>query len=507
MALCCIASGSQTVDQKYALKKVAAFVLNGEVNPVYTEAIEKTLTKILDTNGRFEFAETASKENREDWNNTGVATLGRAGHITIPGSLSPRITSLKAKGADSVILAELAKTGESYQLLLAWVTTDAPETVASSEFRIDSRLTVDSFSTATENCWTQLVTSLPYQGSVISREGMRVIIDRGAPEAWKDRIIPAYTLENVDGELNLIETGLIQITDPQDNLSFGKILAENRPFQIELGQKFKFVDPAKFEDHLVLMRPDISRNLASISTEYFTPTRRLGFVDVDMGASFLSVSQLTANGKGASSANMIYPNGGIHGEIWVTRAVFFDAEVSGAIGSVTADTNSPSLQASTMCYQGQIGYRFRLQKTNDPSLYVKAGLYTQTTQVQNQNILVSGIVPSIAYTSTTYSGLLAGAGARFPASEKLAVHFDVNTLIFPSIAETPYTSGATILSASLMQFNLGGTYRLNDAIDLAANLEFFSSGAEFDGQGTRPVPINSIQQTFQTFKVGARYYF
>ncbi len=495
-----LTQASVELDKKYSLKKVVPVVLNGQQNPVYAQVIEKTLVRLLENHGRFDLDTEAQANLRDEWGAIEIAPLGRAGNLVLPTVFIQRLAAYQTVGIDSVIVASLSKEAEQYQLLLAWVTTNQSDVVASTEVKVDGRLTIDSFAIGTENAWNQLVSSLPYEGTIINREGYRVIIDRGAPEAWKKRIIPAYTLESVDGVLNLIETGLIEITDPQENISFGKILKENRPFQIEVGQKFKFVDPAKFDDHLVLMRPDIARNIASVSDEWFTPTRRLGFLDVDMGASLLSFSQLTSVGKGASSDNVIYPDGGIRAELWVTRAIFFDAEMHGSMASVTPTTTGQPLQATHLQYQGQLGYRFRLQKTNDPALYVKAGIYRHHLQVETS-------VAPIAFTSTTFSGLLTGAGARFPINDKLGIHFEVNALLFPNFEETPFTSGKEVTSTTLMQFSMGGTYRLSDAIDINGQIRFFSAGAELTGTGTRPVAISSIQQDARSLTFGARYYF
>lgn len=492
-----VSMGSGVLDSRYGLKKVAAFVLDSDRYPIYAHAVKTSLTRLIDQHARFELAENAN--DRTAWKNMGTIDLGSVGQIKLPGTLLPQLEALRP-GADSVILASIRNTAEEYRLLLAWVTTDNPQTVTSIQVTVDARLTVENFAIATENAWNNLISSLPYEGTVLSREGYRVIIDRGIPEAWEKRIIPVYTLEETDGNLNLIETGLIEITDPQEHISFGKIVAENRPYQVEVSNKIRFVDPAKFDDHLVLMRPDVGRNLASISSEWFTPTRRLGFLDVEMGASLLSFSQLSASGKGATSDDVVYPNGSIRGELWVTRAVFFQADISGSMATITPSTTNQPLQSARQRFIGQIGYRFRLQKTNDPSLHIKAGLLRDHLQIEASEA-------PIAFTSTTYSGLLAGAGARFPINDQFGVHLEVDTLLFPSFEEGPFSSGEEVNSITLVQFSLGATVQLSDVIDLNAKLCFFSAGAELDGTGTRPVAISSIQQDSRALTIGARYYF
>ena len=103
--------------------------------------------------------------------------------------------------------------------------------------------------------------------------------------------------------------------------------------------------------------------------------------------------------------------------------------------------------------------------------------------------------------------MLLGGGIDVPLDSRWGMGFGLNVLLFPSVSETPLTSGSQTEKAFGMDFEFKGRYRLTEAIDIDARAVFQSFSAEFSGQGTRPTRMASSSQSTRGIYAGMSYVF
>jgi Outer membrane protein beta-barrel domain len=489
LALSSLSSASPLLDKAYALRVFVPVVLNTEQEPVYGEHVENEIVKYFRGNPRFEVADKAFVTYKE-----------RLKTVYFPDPtapleqklewLKPSILELGAQGVDAVCVAEVIQSLDSYRISLLWVSTTSAEFVKSKEITVDDRYSLDSFTSATQTALGDLEKMLPFDGTLIKRDGFRVILDRAGTDLTKDQELTSYTVDDKDGKFILEETGMLKVLDVGDDVTFAKILVEKKPLEVNAGNKFLFsVEHA-------------DRDLAFSVEETRKFKSQFGTADVDLGMSIVSLSRVGSTGTAASASNVIYPGGSIHGLVWVTGKLFFQGGVDLATSGVSDPSgNSNSLSSSLFDLRGQLGYRFPLSLgTVGPTLNLRIGYGRHSFNVDSSTAPVS-------FNGMSFSGLLAGGGASFDLTNRWGVGFDVDLMLFPSLTETPYQSGALTTSVSGLDFNLKTYYHYSDSIDILLKLQFDSYSADFSGQGTGPVPVVSASQSGRALLAGVSYGF
>ena len=134
-----------------------------------------------------------------------------------------------------------------------------------------------------------------------------------------------------------------------------------------------------------------------------------------------------------------------------------------------------------------------------PVIYAKLGYGKQSYNL--------GTAEPIRFSSITYGGMLLSGGIRIPYDDALNLGAEINTLIFPSIAEAPFSSGSDQSQINCWDFVFKGTYSLNSKVDLEGRLIFRNAGASFSGDTARPDPISQASQSSKILQLGVSYYF
>jgi hypothetical protein len=134
-----------------------------------------------------------------------------------------------------------------------------------------------------------------------------------------------------------------------------------------------------------------------------------------------------------------------------------------------------------------------------PVIYAKLGYGKQAFNL--------GLVEPVRFTSIVYGGMLLTGGVRIPIQDSVNFNAEINTLMFPSLLETPYSSGMDQTNVNAWDFVLRGTYSLSPELDLEGRVIFRNAGAEFGGESPRPDPISQATQSSRVLQVGLSYYF
>lgn len=480
--------GSNELDKSYALRNFAAVVINTDQDPVFCEHVENEIIRYLRSRPRFEFNDdvyVAFKEEVRDiyLRDAKVSTQDKIEWIR------PQLQALKDKGVDTAVVAEVFHFPGQYRITLVMVSTNDLEYIAHKDLVVEDYTSMDGFTQTVIRGLDDLEKRIPFDGSVIRRDGFKVVLDRGFPDLRQGEELVTYTVEKRgEEEVVLEETGVIRISEVGDNISFGTIVVERKPKEVTTLNK------------ILLNVGDPSRELAFARESYGGPAKELGEIGLSLGASLVTATNAGLSGA-VSEGSKLYPGGSLRGEMWLTNKTFV---------GFNFDFNMSSLSNPSGQVQGSnindlrilVGHQFGLGRGEvwKPVFRIRAGFARHSFQVDNS-------ADAFSFNSMNYSGILAGGGVSFRITDKWGTGFDVHTLLFAGASESPTTSGSEMTSVNGWDFALFAIYHFNEDMDILTRLAFNSYAAEFAGVGTRPVAMTSATQSGQSFTVGVSYFF
>lgn len=481
-------------DARYAFRSVLAAVENISAETVHGPHVQKEMEKFFSARSRFELAVAAYRPFRR-----AVRENPRVDFAEVTAEkIAPILEPIGAAGADSAVLAQVQRDGENYQIVLVGAVLNPVQIFHSKVLPVPNHYLLQSFTEAIHQGLTELIQALPYDGSVIAREGYRVILDAGAPALKEGSRVSAFTVENTDHGPDLKESGVILIQRAEKNLSFGTVLVESKPLEVVKGNKIRFqnlgrlvVDTRPYQP----MGEDASRKLASVTESSSMEARvsTASFIQADLHAGVTLVGwDRTAAGTGETSNAMgFYPGAHLKARVALTRDFF--AEGSGYFGMGSVGTQS----SQTNQLRAQLGYAVPLGG------FIGAPLLTFQTGYSRTQFQVGEAPLTLSPSSVVFSGFILGAGFSLPITERISAGLEMHGLFGPSVTEgTGGTSGATLQSASGWDFSVRGGYRLTPSVRAEARLVFQTHAATFDGAGTRTVPVSNLTQSTRAFLAG-----
>lgn len=344
-------------DKLYSFRDIIAVVLDADRDPIFAETVENEVVRYLRSQSRFYYDDAAYVQMKELLR-TEESSASRGGGRERLKGLFKQIEQVKKKGVDSIIFVELKPNPEDYHVALYLLNTNNMDVLLNTEISVEDQNLADSFVKAVHLGLLEMLKQLPFDGTILSREGYRVVIDRGNPDFHPMQEIPAFTVERrEDGSVSLEETGLIVLTQVDDNISFGKVIVEKRPREITVGNK-------------ILIPERITLRRLGLAERPPPHPRQFGFVDVRLGASALSASSTPAAGGVGSSASLIYPGLDLNGELWITNRLFVQAGFSLGIWTLASTSNTGTVNENSTVSNGQflVGYRVPIF---DPNLGLK----------------------------------------------------------------------------------------------------------------------------------------
>jgi hypothetical protein len=505
-----VVHASPEADARYAFKNVFATVINTEPENVHAQYVQSEVEKYFATRPRFTLIPRAAEIFREVKDAPPLGELATAK----PEDVNAYALAARAAGADALVLLQVKRQGEEYSIAAVSIVPEPTEILFQQVVPVKDRFSLASFGAATVEVLSGVQQSLPFDASIIQREGYRVVIDRGAPSFQQGSRVAAFTLEPGATGLGLRESGVILINRVDRNLSFGTILVENKPLEVLKGNKVRYQNLGNMGvSALVASRPSspvFSRDVASrpeasstAETVAETPLERWAQVDVQFVAGIVTWNRTAADSGAFNSDTGFYPGAAVRGEIKLTKDFFAEAGGVFAFSSMgtmaTGTTTGVSSQYNQIRLLG--GYRLTLNTSGvGPSFLLRAGL--SRTQYQ-----VDELPSMLASSSAAFTGVLVGGGIAFPFSDNLNAGLEMNALLFPSLAEPGGTSGETASNVSGFDFSVKGVYRYSEKMSFDARLVFQTHSSTFNGAGSRAVPLASLSQSTRLFQAGIQYVF
>lgn len=494
---------SPTFDEQYGFKNLVVAILSSPPEPIHATQVEKELVSQIQKRMRFNYQAEPSSELKRNLE----AISGPA----VSGNLSerfeiyrPSLQAMKDKKIDAAILAELTRREEFFDLTLTLVSIEPGEVMAQAVQKIELPFSQERFAQKTAQAFGELVSNIPFDGSVLKRDGYLVILDGGKGVFAPGMRLPTYTLEKEEGKLGFNETGQILVQKVEDNISFGKVLVEKKPLEVLSGNKIRLSDKLATNDvpELIQSVNDANRDpAAEVIADFEVSKGQIGKLALNFGTDLVEFKNVSILGD-VETSNLFFPGVQLEGELWFTNRWFMDSTLGLGFGNYSNTVGQPANRQSSSLssFRLQFGYRINiLAPERGPVVYAKLGYGKQAYSL--------GTVQPIRFNSITYGGMLLTGGIRVPASDTLNLGAEINTLIFPSIAETPFVSGLDPSQINSWDLAFKAAYSLNSNLDLEGRLVLRNSGADFAGDGDRPDPITKATQSSKILQVGISYYF
>lgn len=494
---------SPTLDQQYGFKNIVVAVLSSPPEPIHSAQVENELITQIQKRMRFNYQAPPSVELKKSLQ--AVSGPSVAGNLTERFEIyRPSLQAMKDKNTDAAILVELSRREEVFDLTLTLVSVEPGEVMAQAVQKIEPPYSQEKFTQKTAQAFTELMRNIPFDGTVLKRDGYLVVLDGGKGTFSPGMRLPTYTVEKEEGKLTFNETGQILVQKVEEDLSFGKVLVERKPLEVLSGNKLRLADKLATNDVPELMQSvtDQNREPASeLVADFEVSKGEIGRIAVNFGTDLVEFKNLATSGS-VDSANVFFPGAQIEGELWFTSRWYIDSSLGLSFGRYGNSLNQPTLRetSSLSSFRLQFGYRMNiLAPEKGPVIYAKLGYGKQAYNL--------GTTEPLRFTSITYGGMLLTGGIRIPSGENLNLGAEINTLIFPSIAEAPFSSGSDPSQINCWDLVFKTSYSLNSRVDLDGRLIFRNSGSDFSGATDRPDPINQATQSSKILQLGVSYYF
>jgi hypothetical protein len=508
---------SPALDARYTLRRTVGIVVDAPQQPVYGTQMELELSRLARADSRFDWSDEGFLKAREWVKKTPPAQRPEAAGIEPWRDL---LAELARGGAQSAVIAWIqpGEDGCRVALWLVAIGSGNPEIVARAQADAGARPALLDIAAAVKKDWDDLLRTVPFEATILRREGYRVVLDRGKPTFHEGMRLSAYTLEHEDGipngPLQLVETGLIQLTQVESDFAFGRIVVEWKPREVTAQNKIRLASAAAFAGEKGPLFPFFDIPLID-SPRYPSGTNSAtvvgappppvvagqpayGSLTIDLSGSSISMNHTSSQGSQYSS-NSFFPGAALRFEGWLTRVFFGDISYGFGIGDW--ETLASRLNGSYNQLRIQGGYRWNMLGTElGPSLRARIG-YSST------HFGVDPSPDSSAPSAAGYHGILIGGDFVFPFTARFGLGLQGNALLFPSLAEDHGTSGAQVTGVSAWDFALAAYYQWDAVFCIDARFEFETLQASFSGVGTAANSLAAMSTGGNSLLLGLTYRF
>lgn len=503
-----VSFGSSPLDDQYSYKGFVVGIINSKSQPVFSEQVESELVSLLQANPRFEFLE----KNQEAFK-AGLKKMSfkafRPENLDKLKELDSLFKEQYVNGTRAVILGEVISKDESdYEVALSLVVTATSEIIATESASVVNPKVLESFSGAAREAMGELVKKIPFDASIVRRDGYLVVLDRGARVFRPGTQVSVFTTEMRDGKLVLEETGLIGITQAEENLTFGKVMVEKRPHEVARGNKVQFSDSPPMEVAHLLDASE-RREPASLWGNEFEVTKgKLGIVSLDLGPTLVNFTNTKTSGA-EQSANRFSVTGAFSGELWLTSKYYLNLGFNyGSASLVNSNVaNAQPVGLSISSFRALVGYRLNLfAPSSGPIIYFRAGYGTQ-------NFSIAEETEPMIFVSTSYSGPMISGGVGVPLNDKLGLGLDISSLVLTTVAENPIKNGTNHSNVAAWTIQFRGNYNLQKDLDIVGKLYFQRFGSDFSSavvgssSSASSTSVASTSQSTKGLMLGLTYYY
>lgn len=410
---------------------------------------------------------------------------------------------IKKNNSDGLLHLQLSKGSQGLRFQLGLFTKKTGFLWAYSDFLEKQKFDLEYTRSVIDNLYQQVLSQLPYQGLLLSRNGSKVTINRGALAQLRP-----------DQELNVIQVisvkrhpqfqfvihvekeiiGKVRLTKIDETLSFGYILFEKEPQVIQPGLKLVFRDPVSYPklvdsknesivEHL-LARGDGEVMMQGDSKEWVPqnlPT--FGRMHAMLGIGELDASTNLSTAGSLQSLTSMALNAQFDADFWMNQSWFIRAGInqgSAQVRNPLPDSSPNRLNFSLQSTKLALGIDLEVDENiYGPRLQALLGISQFHSTVTESN--------PTSFTTNEFYGTAVGLvgfmpleenGSRWGLGAEIWYHFN------PRLNEKPVDSGSA-KNIHMSQISGALYYHTRPNLYWVSRLTVDAYRARFSGTGTR----------------------
>jgi len=503
-------SFKSSLDEELTIKGVVVAPVVDNVSNIYSMPLTNQLRAIAESNKQWSVSDWP--ENRR---------------IT-PEELEEKPTLvqqiLQRTNSQGLLIARLSKGPRGISLKLNLFSGKEGLLTAQDSIEDFQGFEVADLRVQLETLYKRILNKLPFQGQILSRRANLLTINVGQSVGFKEgdvlNVVQIIKINRHPKFKFIVSTekeilGRIVITKTDDYLSFANIEMERDTNVIQPNQKVLAIEFKTYTSPEVPATPGLAKDLAQRPDAPIAfgdkpgpwlprsaPT--FGKVALLFGLGPYSINNTLNTAGAVESRQTLTPSLNLESEMWITQQWFASLELRQFLASMKNDlAGSGPSQLNLNSLQTSLHFGYNVLLGEDfwgPKMQIFLGQTSFKSTIDQSS--------PTAFTSMSFSSMSLGLGMSFPVSDEFPLTLAGKLKYFwnPSVSESPVTSGSSS-SARMGQFNVSGTYRLKQHLNLRGDLNYDLYSASFSGLGTRSDSASSASHKITTIGAGFEYLF
>lgn len=504
------ATYKSAIDEQLTIRKITVLPGSDNTDGIYARPLETHLVSLVKQSHRWEYAES------------GITSLPKT-PLDLEENPDLVKSVLAPLDADAAVLPIVTRGPRGLSIRLDLFLKSDGKMLAQETVRDYTRFEMVDVKAVMSGMYKKLITSVPYEGLLLSRQGTRVTMNLGKTDGVKvDQTVSVIQIISntrhpkfgflISTEKEIL--GQVKVLKVDDTLSFGVIISEKERGAIRRLAKISGVKPIDYGeaqtlssngDNDVRSRPDNGIAFGDSAKEWL-PTKAPSFGQVGLKAGLGSYTGSTnVTGVGSLEArSAFFPMLSVSGELWLNPQWTVIADITQGIISTPnpRQVSSPgTLNHALSKYSMALGYNFLIHDDFfGPKFQLKAGF-------NFYRMFVDDASPQ-AFTTVNYSGFLLGLGLYFPIADNSpwAVGGDFAMTLFSKLTEAPVSSGDSA-NNTINDFSLFIERKVAINLKARGSLDFSLYSSSLTGAGTRTETATSISQRVVGVGAGLIYQF
>ncbi len=501
------ARASQELDRKYSLESVGFLRSWDNVDGLFSEYVSQAYKDYFSKQSRFTLQDVTKADALLAKSKIPYNRLLEDKRILTQISRSLR--------AETIIRTKVQKEGPQYRFSLDYLHAPEMDIMSSESFVLKDTSGGEGATTGFGDLKGELAKALdamiarvPFKGHVTGRDNSSVTVNIGTNAGLKpgDTLVVA-TLDEVKKhpllhaivDWRLSQIGKLEVVQVDGGIAFCKVTEEEPGRQITRYQKIVQVIPKPIETVAEATVQTEEKPAAEAQ-----PT--MGWISGGLWmGSFTRQFSTDATGTAGLSGGGFLTGVKADGQLWLTRAFF----VEGGLGygfwgygqhdiATGTETKASGVSGNAFHLRADLGYRLLMSgDVFGPNGYLKIG-YTSTSYQLPVNTTTEDTSPM------SFHAIFIGVGGDVPIRSEFGLQLDLDFGVFPGSSQTGLSLGDTS-SSTVVEFYLGGYYRLNTRMTVRAGIDVMAHDADF-GASTSGTG-SSISQRIFSFAPALMYYF
>lgn len=409
---------------------------------------------------------------------------------------------------ETLIRTRVTKEGAEYFFTLDWLHAPFMEVLASVRFGVKEPTEGASFandlvSVPLRQNLDRLFSEVPFKGHVTGRDDSSIVVNYSGREKLKvgDTLVVGtidevrkHPLLKTIAEWRVSPTGKLTVEAVQDRMVFCRIRDEEPGREVSRFQK------------IVEVFSSAPKEAPARPVEQIAPAEDLipqtGWISVSLPVGAYSRQFTSPAAATTYSGDSFLLGGKVDAQLWLTRSWFFDFGFGYSFWNFTQknSSNVPTTLSSTvggadasmLSWRFDLGYSVSLNNSpSSPKGWLKGGYKSDSYEFPTATREFIGPI--------AFGSVFMGIGGDFPVLEKFGVQANFNYRLFTTVTQT-WLSRETANSASDIELQIRGYYKVSPALSVAGSFEVGATNASFSAG-------SNLSQKTITFGPLLLYYF